>query len=320
MTTERKGRSRTRDLGSKTTRRGLVDVAGSRATGLQQIESLLALQPGLLASRPDADRRPALEPDFAPGRGSAAGLAESLDADYHALVCDRLLSDLESRFGLPVRTVDFRTDTVYLDPKRVDPARPHGHWVLAHELAHVALSRLPFAPASASLAEREAGSLADAFLAGAPTLRPSVALPVGHVAADTGGRGRPALLEEDEAELRRLMEEAGQLGQAAEQIKQQLLGGLGQAPNGAPALDQVASEAQQLLLGGQQLVETVLARQRLATPARRDRPAAPADQVNTLIRKRTVRHNRTPRRTVRRKRTGSRKPSRSAPGRSDSAS
>jgi hypothetical protein len=80
-----------------------------------------------------------------------------------------------------------RGDRVFIRPRGFDPRSREGRRVLAHELAHVAQSRLA-SPEMVSIgaAEAEASSMADAFAEGRPTRAPQVHLPPAVTAHDDG--------------------------------------------------------------------------------------------------------------------------------------
>lgn len=89
-----------------------------------------------------------------------------------------------------------REGAVHLDPS-VDPDADEGRYVIAHEVVHVAQSRLGGASDKhRGAAEAEARDLGRALVAGAGARAPRIALDGGRAAADTGG-GELVDLHED---------------------------------------------------------------------------------------------------------------------------
>jgi hypothetical protein len=80
-----------------------------------------------------------------------------------------------------------RGDRVFIRPRGFDPQSRDGRRVLAHELAHVAQSRLASPDViSIGAAEAEASSMADAFVEGRPMRAPRAHLPAAITAYDDG--------------------------------------------------------------------------------------------------------------------------------------
>ena len=148
---------------------------------------------------------------------TASGPVTDADADRRDATAS-LLRDLTRRLGLSLADIHVRVDEVarertravgalglmeqgeiLLDPSSYDPSAREGRALLAHEVVHVAQQDVAFREgASGALAEAEADALGDALVGGGPAAaagEPTVALPAGHTARQSGGGAATAAIQ-----------------------------------------------------------------------------------------------------------------------------
>lgn len=185
-----------------TTEKGKEPARPSAATPVNPVWGQLAL-----GSRPKPAPAPPEDPRL--HEGTRGGVAVS-DSDPARLPATKeLAAGLGSQLGItwPVRVhIDDHAErelggrssrgaalgeSVYIRPRGFDPRAASGRRLLAHELAHAAQARVPAgAGALRSMAESEAGAVADAFAAGRRVSRPAHALGGTTAAHDDGDKAK----------------------------------------------------------------------------------------------------------------------------------